>query len=120
MNTTTTTTPANIKVKATKAKKVASVAAVLPIVSSSTKEVFLKIAKANGDRSKEATIKALEMKKYDNFDAELTAFAKKNADAHVWNSRVAKVQPVRVEKSKQNQIAFWTKQGYTVVNATAA
>lgn len=98
-------------------KKIASVAAVLPIVSSSTKTVFLKIVKANGERSKEATVKALEAKKFENFDTALRQFVKQNSDAHVWNSRCAAVQPKRVAKSALNQLAFWTKQGFTVVNA---
>lgn len=115
-DTTTKVTAANVKIKTV--KKVLSNAAVVPLVNTKTKQVFIKVVKGNADKSIEATSKAIENKKLDSFEGAARAFVKSNGFTNLtlWTSRVAKVQPSRVTKSAANQIAFWKKNGFTIVN----
>jgi|JI9StandDraft_1071089.scaffolds.fasta_scaffold20648_4 hypothetical protein len=99
-------------------KKTSVVAAIVPVVCSAKKQVFLKVVKANGDRSCEATVNAVKAGKIDHFEGEGKTFVKEVgiANVHVWNSRVAKVQPKNLVKAQEKQAAFWKRVGFTVVN----
>lgn len=117
-----TITPSNAKVVIAKtaAKKILSTAAVIPLVNTKTKKVFVKVVKGNADKSVAATENAVKMKKIDSFEGKARSFVKEQGFDHltVWTSRIAKVKPNRLAKSAANQIAFWIKQGFEVVNAS--
>lgn len=111
------TITSTIKVAITK-KKIVSNAAVIPLVNTSNKKVFIKIVKGNANKSIEATRNALKGKKIDSFEGHARSFVKEQGfdKLTVWTSRVAKVQVSRIAKSAANQIAFWNRCGFEVVN----
>lgn len=98
------------------AEKAVIEAAVLPIVSSKTKEVFLKVIKRQAQETASLINDSIVEKRFTGLGQELRAFAKEHPDVRVWHSKAAMIKPSHLEKSKTTQMEFWRRSGFTVVN----
>lgn len=91
-------------------------AAVLPIVSTKTREVFLQLITRKAPETIEAITSSIAEKRFVGLGNELRAFAKDHEHVKVWNSKAARVSAKHLSKSHATQVEFWKRSGFTIVN----
>lgn len=89
---------------------------VLPIVSSKTKEVFLKVITKKSDEATQIISQSIADKTFIGMSNDLRAFVKNRPDTKVWHSKAANVRKTHLEKSQNTQVEFWQRSGFTVAN----
>lgn len=91
-------------------------AAILPIVSSKTKEVFLKVVKKNADAAVLQIEESIEEGRFTGLGNELKQFVREHDTVKVWSSKAARIRAGHLEKSQGTQVEFWKRSGFTIVN----